>query len=142
MGAAEAAMIALDSSFLIANYNTKDVFHSPAVRAMDQLRSGTWGRAILLEYVFTETIGILKRKASTAKAVEIGHRLRNSRESDFVLGSEVFLDAWNQFQGDFSSPLSFVDHAVAVVARQKAGGKVLTFDKAFRQLPGITILPE
>ena len=135
-------MIALDSSFLIANYNVRDVFHTTAVRTMDQLRGGVWGRALLLEYVFAETIGILKRKTSNSKAVEVGHHLRNSRESDFVLGAEVFIDSWNKFQGDFSTSLSFVDHAVAVVALQRAGGKVLTFDKAFRQIPGITVLPE
>jgi predicted nucleic acid-binding protein len=53
----------------------------------------------------------------------------------------LLLDFWRDFQTDFRSPLNFVDLAVASVARERAGGKVLTFNRAFREIPGIKVEP-
>lgn len=134
-------MIVLDSSFLIAAKNTRDVFHKIAAPLMLEVADGRWGKAIVLEYVFLETLGVLKRKQGVRAAWEAGGFLRRSREFDLVHGSDLFLATWNEFQADLHTPLSFVDHAVALVARQRAGGKILTFDKAFRGLPGLHVLP-
>ena len=135
-------MIVVDSSLLIAFHNTRDLRHGRAQDAMQRFASGTWGKGLLLENVFIETVSVLKRKLTPAAAIHAGGYLRRAHQLEFVPTSEAFLSYWNEFQSDYLSPLSFVDHAVAVTARQRAGGKVLTFDKAFRDLSGITVLPE
>ncbi len=135
-------MIVIDSSILIAWKLQSDVFHVPASEAMQRFTAGTWGKGLLLEHVFVETISVIKRKLNPVAAIQAGGILRRSHQLEFVPASENFLGYWNEFQSDYLSPLSFVDHAIAVTARERAGGKVLTFDRALRGLPGIIALPE
>jgi predicted nucleic acid-binding protein len=135
-------VIVLDSNFLIAVAVKRDVHHVAAHALLELLNAGRWGKGILLEYVFSESVNVIKRRASAIDAIEAGHEMLSSVETEFVKGAEVFDDAWTAFQRDLSTPLSFVDHAIAQVARQRAGGKILTFDRAFRGLPGLTIFPD
>lgn len=135
-------MIVLDSSFLIAAHNPRDVHHAKTLPYWESLLSGTWGRGILLEHVFIEIVSVLKRKHSTAVALNAGVQLMRAREIDFLPCSEIFLSIWNEFQSDFLTTLSFVDTSIALVAKQRAGGKILSFDKAFRNTPGLKVLPE
>ncbi len=135
-------MIVVDSSILIAFNNPRDVLHGRAQDAMQRFASGMWGKGLLLEHVFIETVSVLKRKLTPAAAIHAGGYLRRAHQLEFVPTSEAFLAYWNEFQSDYLSPLSFVDKAIAVTARQRSGGKVLTFDKAFREIPGIVVLPE
>jgi predicted nucleic acid-binding protein len=134
-------VIALDTSFLVAAFNQSDVLHRQASSAWDGLIAGQWGKGVLLEHVFVETISVLKRKTAAIHAIQTGAELLRSRELEFVAASSAFFDFWRDFQTDFRSPLSFVDLAVARIARERAGGKVLTFDRAFREIPGIKVEP-
>lgn len=135
-------MIVIDTSVLVAFNNRRDVFHSVAQAAMEGFAFGTWGKGLLLEYVFLETMNVLKRKLTPAMAIHAGGFLRRSHQLEFVSTSDLFPSFWNEFRSDYLSPLSFTDHALAHIARQRAGGKILTFDKAFQGVPGLTILPE
>jgi len=135
-------VIVIDSNILIAASLVRDVHHAAARSSIEQLNAGRWGKAILLEYVFSESLNAIKRRASAVDAIEAGHEMLSSVETEFVNGVEVFAAAWTVFQRDLSTNLSFVDHAIAHTARQRAGGKILTFDRAFRGLPGLTIFPE
>jgi predicted nucleic acid-binding protein len=47
-------VIVLDSSFLIGFYNERDAHHVAARALMDRFLTGTWGRGLLLEYVFLD----------------------------------------------------------------------------------------
>lgn len=135
-------MIALDTSFLVAALNEADVHHQRAAGAWDQLLAGQWGKAILLEHVFVETVSVLKRKSMAIYAIHVGAELLRAREVEFVPASNAFSAYWREFQTDLRTPLSFVDLAVAHVARERAGGKVLTFDRAFHALAGIRVEPQ
>ncbi len=132
-------MIVLDSSFAVAAYNSRDAFHADATRLMRDLVDGRWGKALVLEYVFLETVSILKRKAPPSAALDAGQFLRRAHEIEFVAGTDLFQATWMEFQLDHITRLSFVDQAIVVTARQRAGGKILTFDKAFQDVPGITV---
>ncbi len=59
-------MLLLDSSFLIAYHNTRDVHHAAAARAMPRIVAGEWGRAALLEYVFLEVVTVLLARRGRA----------------------------------------------------------------------------
>ncbi len=133
-------MIVLDSSFLIAYYNSRDVHHPASARTMIQLIGGKWGQALLLEYVFVETVTVLRARRDVKVAATVGTALLNAREIDFVPCSEIFSDAFNTFRRDRSHDLSFVDAAIVCVARLSSPGFVATFDEDFRSLKGITIV--
>jgi predicted nucleic acid-binding protein len=134
-------LILLDSSVLIAFFNERDVHSAVARQALRELDSGRWGKGLILEYVFVETVNVIKRKVSIPVALEAGRFMQQSRQVDLLLGAGVFANAWDEFRYDLSSPLSFVDLAVAHVARERAGGKVLTFNRAFHALAGIKVEP-
>lgn len=134
-------MIALDSSFLLCFQDESDPRHPSARAAMGRFLDGTWGKGLLLEYVLVDVLTALKQKRSPAVAIEAGNLLWRSREVEFVPSAEHFRTFWNEFQADYLSPLTFVDHAVAAIARQRCGGKVLSFNPALSALPGIAVEP-
>jgi predicted nucleic acid-binding protein len=134
-------VIVVDSSFVLAYCNLRDVNHALAAKAFERLAAGQWGKGLILDWVFIEVVTVLKRKCGSLAAFEASSYLRHAHQLEFVQGSELFRSALSFFEADAHSPLGFVDHAVATVARQRCGGKVLTFDAAFRGLPGITVEP-
>lgn len=134
-------MVVLDSSFLIAYYNARDVHHAAAARAMVQLLSGAWGTALLLEYVFLEVVTVLLARRNLDTAVGVGRILLDAREVAFVPCSELFLDTWTLFQHQAGRGLSLADAAIVVAARREPPGRVLTFDAGFGQVDGVIVLP-
>lgn len=133
-------MIVLDSSFLVAYYNTRDVHHADAARTMVDLVAGDWGRAQLLEYVFLEVVTVLRARAGTAVAGEAADTLLKAADLDFVPCSGIFLDALEIFRRE-STDLSFTDAAIVCVARKDKNGFVATFDRDFNRVSGVTVIP-
>ncbi|HVT38891.1 MAG TPA: PIN domain-containing protein [Gemmatimonadaceae bacterium] len=133
-------MIVLDSSFIIAYHNIGDVHHAAAARAMVHLAAGEWGEAVLLEYVFLEVVTVLRARRGKALSTAVAEQLLQSREVEFVPCSDLFLDALATFRRE-EAPLSFADAAIATVARRDRHGYVATFDKDFRNVPGVTVIP-
>lgn len=140
MGAGGEAVV-LDSSFLIAYHNTRDVHHAAAARAMAHLAAGKWGRALLLEYVFLEVVTVLLARRGVAVAIDVGNKLLQSEEIDFVPCSELFVDVLLEFSKQRDTTFSFADAAIVVAARDHAEGRVATFDADFRGVPGLSVLP-
>ena len=132
-------MIVIDTSVLVAYFNTRDINHQEARFALESVVNGRWGKALLPECVFIETVSVVKEKLSPLAAIQIGEHLRRVHHFDFIPTSDLFRSAWKEFQSDQTSRLNFTDHIVAFMARQRSGGKILTFDSAFRDIPGIVI---
>ncbi len=135
-------MIVLDSSFLIAYHNTRDVHHAAAARAMVHLLAGQWGQALLLEYVFLEVVTVLLVRRGLAVATDVATLLLQAREVDFVACSDLFLETLQVFRDQATERLSFADAAIASVARRNAPGFVATFDRDFHELDGVSVIPE
>ena len=133
-------MIVLDSSFLLAYYNTRDVHHASAARTMIQLIGGKWGRGLLLEYVFLETVTVLRARRDRKVAVTVGRILLDAREIDFVPCSDIFSDTFETFGRDRSHDLSFADAAIVTVARRHSPGFVATFDSDFTAIRGVSVV--
>lgn len=133
--------VVLDSSFLIAYHNTRDVHHAAAARAMAHLVAGKWGRGLLLEYVFLEVVTVLLARRGLDVAIGVGTTLLRAEEVEFLPCSELFLDTLREFSEQPGTTLSFADAAIVVAARSKAQGRVATFDGGFRSVAGITVLP-
>lgn len=133
-------MIVVDSSFLIAYHNTRDVHHAAATRAMLRLLGGEWGQALLLEYVFLEVVTVLMARRDLPVATEVADRLLAARESDFVPCSDIFLETLLTFRNQSDGRLSFTDAAIVTVARRNPPGLVATFDSDFNGIQGVTVV--
>ena len=134
-------MLVLESSFLVAYHNRRDVHHADAARAMERLVAGDWGEALLLEYVFLEVVTVLLVRRGLDIAARVADLLLEAREIEFVPCSDVFLAALEIFRGQWSGRLSFADAAIVAVARARANGLVATFDHDFAEVSGISVVP-
>ena len=135
-------MMILDSSFVIAFHNTRDVHHAAAVEAMREVIAGSWGRVILLEYVFLEVVTVLLARRGLLVASQVAMILLEAQEVDFVPCSDLFLDTLETFRTQTRGTWSFTDAAILTVARQSDVGVVATFDRDFRDVEGIKVIPE
>ena len=70
----------------------------------------------------------------------MAERLLQAREVEFVPCSDLFLDALRTFRRE-GAPLSLADAAIVTVARRERHGYVATFDKDFRSVSGVTVIP-
>ena len=135
-------MLLLDSSFLIAYHNTRDVHHAAAEGAMVRIVAGEWGRAGLLEYVFLEVVTVLLARRGRAVASDVGATLLRAREVDFIPCSDFFLDTLETFSHQPKRNLSFTDSAIVTVALRNAPSFVATFDGDFRDIKGVSVVPQ
>lgn len=134
-------MLLLDSSFLIAYHNTRDVHHAAAERAMVRIVAGEWGRAALLDYVFLEVVTVLLARRGRAVASDVGATLLRAGEVDFIPCSDLFLDTLETFRNQPKGNLSFTDSAIVTVALRNAPGFVATFDRDFHGIKGVSVVP-
>jgi uncharacterized protein len=134
-------VIVLDSSFLIAFHNSRDVHHAQAGPAMDRLLDGEWGRGLLPEYVFLEVVTVLAARVGLRVAVEVGDAMLQAPELEFIPCSDVFLDAFSIFRRQTARTLSFADAAVVAVARRGGAHHIATFDSDFYGLEDLTVVP-
>jgi predicted nucleic acid-binding protein len=134
-------VIVLDSSFLIGFYNERDAHHQIAKDLMNRFLSGTWGKGLLLEYVYLEIMTVLLLRRDLSVATRVGRILLDAEELEFVPCSDLFLDTISIFSNQTGTSLSFADAAIASVARNRAGGLLLSFDEEFRKIAGLRVNP-
>lgn len=134
-------MIVLDSSFLIAFHNSRDVHHERAAGVMADLLDNRWGHGLLLEYVFLEVVTVLLARRNLGAASAVAAILLGAREVEFVPCSELFLDTVETFRNQRRTTLSFADAAIVHVAKHRADGLVATFDRDFLGVEGISVVP-
>lgn len=134
-------MIVLDTSFLAGLYNTNDA-HNAAARAYRQDFAEQSEPAVLLEYIFLETMNVLLQRSGYEAARRAGQVLLGSDDIAFVRCSSRFASAWADFAAQTGTRLSLTDIAIVEFALEHAEGRVLSFDQEFRKMPGITLLPE
>ncbi len=134
-------MIVLDSSFVIAYHNTRDVHHAAAARAMVHVVSGKWGRPRILEYVFLEVVTVLLARRGLETATAVATTLLQARDLDFVPCSDLFLETVATFRDQPGERLSVTDAAIITVARRQDPGIVATFDRDFRGIQGVSVVP-
>lgn len=134
-------MIVLDSSFLVAYHNERDVHHPAAARTMDRLLAREWGEVLLPEYVFLEVMTVLAARLGLQEAVAVGETLLHAEEVEFVPCSDVFLDSFEVFRRQSDGGLSFTDAAIVAIAHRLEAPYVATFDGDFRRVEGITVVP-
>lgn len=134
-------MIALDTSFLVAFHNRRDVHHPAATRVIQRLLGGEWGEGLVHEYVFLEVVTVLQRRLDHAAALQVGDALLRAREIRLIPSSSAFLPTLRTYQDVAHLGLSFADAAVVTLARRNAPGYIAGFDAGFRTLEGVSLIP-
>ena len=133
-------MIVLDSSFLCAWHNDRDVHHAEAREVMQRFLGGEWGKGMLLEYVFLEVVTVLLARRGRQAALDAAEQLLGASELEFVACSDIFLDALDTFRGQQGRALSFTDAALVTVARRLKTPTIATFDRGLA-VDGVEIVP-
>ena len=64
---------------------------------MRDFLAGTWGKGLLPEYVFLEIVAVLLVRCDLETAGRVGQLLLEVQELEFVLCSDLFLDAVDAF---------------------------------------------
>ena len=132
----------LDTSFLVAYYNSRDVHHPAAMKPMKDIIDGRYGPALLPEYVFLELETVLMLRRDLAAAVQVGDLLLGAVEVELVPCFEIFTDAYEIFRSQNpGTDLSFVDSAIVAVARIRQAQNVASFDKGFTRFEEISLVP-
>lgn len=134
-------MIVLDSSFLVAYHNRRDLHHAAAGDAMGRVIAGEWGGALLLEYVLVEVITVLLARRGLEVADRVAVTLLEARDIEFVPCSDLFVEALHTFRGQRHGTLSFTDATIVTVARRRDARFVATFDADFEAIEGISVVP-
>lgn len=127
--------IFVDTSFLIAYHHAGDALHANARSLMEEgLLEYFPFRLVITDYVFDEVVTILRRKASTEKAAQIGASLLN--QADFELhwiSDRYFGEAWSVFRRFRDKSWSFTDCTSYVWIEQNRPDFCLAMDQDFDQ---------
>lgn len=135
-------MIFLDSSFLVAFQVEGDSNHGVAVKIMYDIVRGKYGRPIVSDYIFSETVTvILARTRSARKAAQAGEAIRRSYEIRKADAS-LFEGAWALFKKQTTTKFSFVDCTTLCTLLETDVKNLATFDKEFRKIKNINVVPD
>ena len=129
--------IFIDSSVFCAYANVRDVHHKNAQKIMEDIISGKHENGITTDYVFDETVTVIRRKANSKTAIEIGKFLLDSEIFIAKVDSLVFQKSWELFQ---SHELSFTDCSSIAFMNLFDINKIATFDKDFKNIEEIQVI--
>ena len=133
-------MIFLDSSFLIAYYNSTDKHKNKALDIMDNLIADKYGTPYISDYVFDEIVTILfVRNKDKSIATTLGEILRESLEIINV-NEELFGNAWTLFRNQKDTNFSFTDCTNLAIMQYKGILQIATFDEDFTKSKGIKVV--
>ncbi|MEE8167486.1 MAG: PIN domain-containing protein [Candidatus Hydrothermarchaeales archaeon] len=128
----------IDSSVFVAYYNERDLHHKASVELIKKCVEGDFGELFTSDYVFDEAVTVTFVKTGLKKAVELGHYLLNSEVSLLEVDRDAFNTAWERFK---SVEMSFTDCTNIAVMRLHGIDKILTFDRGFKQVKEIKVIP-
>ncbi|MBI4729337.1 MAG: PIN domain-containing protein [Acidobacteria bacterium] len=131
----------VDTSAFAALENRRDARHEAAVREYRRLIRA---RASFLtsDYVFDETLTLLKARAGSQVALRWGERMLASSLFDLLVVDRPMLEkALGVFGSTLDQPFSFTDCASFALMRAHGIGDALAFDDDFVRF-GFRALPE
>ena len=108
---------------------------------MGDLMNGRFGGVLLLEYVFLEVVTVLLARRGLAVATSVADTLLQAREVEFVPCSDLFGATLETFRAQKKATLSFTDAAIVTLARLQKESSIATFDRDFRRVEGISVVP-
>ncbi|MBI2085470.1 MAG: type II toxin-antitoxin system VapC family toxin [Candidatus Aenigmarchaeota archaeon] len=133
-------MIILDSSFIIAYYNTADNNHNKAVEIMRDLRAGEYGDIFITDYLFDEIVTVaFVRLKNLNKTVEIGEAVNSLAKIDYI-GKDIFEATWKLFKYQTGTKFSFTDCSTLSMMKKNGIKNIATFDEDFKKVKEISVV--
>ena len=126
--------ILLDSGVLVAFYNHDDQNHLRSIDVLNNIKENSLGTQIISDYIFDETITLLKKYLGNKKTSEIGEYLLSNLEFKEV-DPLLFQISW-QLSKKFSD-LSFTDCTNLVLMQHYNINHLATFDSGFDGLVSV-----
>ncbi|MBI2076530.1 MAG: type II toxin-antitoxin system VapC family toxin [Candidatus Aenigmarchaeota archaeon] len=133
-------MIFLDTSFLVSVEVETDQNHEKAIKVMDEIINGKFGKPVISDYIFDETVTVtFGRSRELKKAVIVGTNLQNSVEILKVAEKNIE-EAWNLFKNQKVTRFSFTDCTILSLMKKEGIRNIATFDGDFRTIKEINII--
>ena len=126
--------VLLDTSFLVAFYDSRDVNHPCAVELLKDLEAKKYGALFISDYIFDETITLLKKYIGNKRATEKGNDILNALELAMI-DSTVFKSTW-ELSKKFDE-LSFTDCSSVALMRNYDITYIATFDAGFKKVANV-----
>lgn len=129
--------IILDTSFLIALNNAKDMNHSSAQLVKSRLKEREFGQCYVSDYIFDEFVTFLMAKPFYLNKIkEIGDALLAEESIKFLrISEDIFLQSWEFFKKQ--NNLSFTDCTTVILAKEFGIKNIASFDSGFDRIKSI-----
>lgn len=133
-------MIFLDTSFLVSVEVETDQNHEKATKVMEEILSGKFGKPVISDYIFDETVTVtFGRSRELKKAVIVGTNLQNSAEI-LKVDEKNIEEAWNLFKNQKGTRFSFTDCTILSLMKKEGIRNIATFDRDFRAIKEINVI--
>ena len=131
-------MILLDSSFIIALYNSRDERHQDAQKLIKEIANREFGDVFISDYVFDEVATGLARCIGHDEAVRICQLLLDSTYLTKVT-EPIFRGSFEMFRKQ-KSKLSFTDCTNVVIMEDSGIKNIATFDSDFKSINYVNVV--
>ena len=129
-------MIFLDSSFIIAFYNSRDSNHESARRLMKRIINREFGDPMISDYIFDEVATSLMKYIGHKEAVKTCEAILASVNLASV-GESTFKKSFEMFKKQINTGLSFTDCTNIALMEDQGLKNIATFDSDFKRFPQI-----
>jgi uncharacterized protein len=131
----------IDTGAIFALANRKDKHYAAAQKIFREWTTQRNGW-IVLDWVFIESMTLLKARLEAPVALRFGQQLRRNPLYHLVrIQPDDEIEIWNVFQKYSDKEWSYTDCGLYVMAQRLRIAEVFTFDEHFKQMPGIVRLP-
>ncbi len=129
--------IILDTSYLIALNNDKDIGHHLAKSLSPRIKTKEFGQVYISDYIFDELMTFLRVKSNPEPAIrKIGDALLADDSLTVLrIDTDSFLKSWELFKK--SSGLSFTDCTIVVIAEAYGIRHIASLDSGFDRIASI-----
>ena len=133
--------VLIDTGAVFALANRRDQHH-PAAQKFFREWAARRQSLVLLDWVFIESMTLLKARLGAAIALQVGQQLRRNPLYRWVrFQPDDELEVWNTFQKYGDKDWSYTDCGLLVLSQRSRIAEVFSFDEHFKQMPGIVRLP-
>ena len=132
-------MIILDTSLIVSYKIENDQTHGKAVKIMNDISNGIYGKPVISDYIFDEVVSVIFfRSKSLQLAIDAGNEIMKNITMEKI-DDGVFGMAWETFAGQKGTGFSFTDCTILALLRKGNIEKLATFDLDFEKA-GVNIV--
>lgn len=128
--------VLIDTSFLVAYYDSRDNNHQRSTELLKDIETRKFGSTFISDYIFDETITLLKKYIGNKRATEKGNDILNSLEL-IEVDTAVFNSAWD-ISKKFDE-LSFTDCTSIALMKRYDISYITTFDAELKKVVNVLV---